>query len=274
MLYELAKTSKLLGEGTLVPSPLATREDLLYAHNADYVDSVFSGDIDPTIQKRIGLPWSPTLLARSCATVGGSIAAAKAALSDGISGQLAGGTHHAHHNFGSGFCIFNDFAVTTLSFFSNRLCNRIAILDLDVHQGDGNAAILAGKVNSLVISIHAEKNFPFSKIPSDIDIGLEDNTGDIDYLNAVETALDAVKSFNPDLMLYISGADVLKSDRLGRLSLSLDGLKRRDKRVFQFAKQNDIPISFALGGGYADPISETVKGYAATLSSAREVFEF
>ena len=106
------------------------------------------------------------------------------------------------------------------------------------------------------------------------EFGLEDNTGDIDYLNAVETALDAVKSFNPDLMLYISGADVLKSDRLGRLSLSLDGLKRRDKRVFQFAKQNDIPISFALGGGYADSISETVKGYAATLSSAREVFEF
>jgi len=274
MLGELTETSGLLGQAELVPSPAATREELLYAHDADYIDAVFTGNLDAKIQRRIGLPWSPTLLARSRATVGGSLAAAKNALKLGVSGQLAGGTHHAHRDFGSGFCTFNDLAVTTLILLDEGYCERIVILDLDVHQGDGNAAILASTPNALVISIHGEKNFPFRKVPSDIDIGLPDNTDDVAYLQAVETALEAVQTFAPDLLLYLSGADALEADRLGRLSLSLEGLYRRDERVFQFAREQSLPVSFSIGGGYSDPITETVSGYAGTLRSARDVFRF
>ena len=274
MLRELAEASGLLGQAALVPSPAATREELLYAHDADYIDAVFSGQLDPAIQRRIGLPWSPTLLARSRATVGGSLAAARVALEHGVSGQLAGGTHHAHRDFGSGFCTFNDLAVTTLVLLAEGRCNRIAILDLDVHQGDGNAAILAGMPGVLTVSIHGEKNFPFRKVPSDIDIGLPNETGDFVYLQAVATALDAIQAFNPDLLLYLSGADALEADRLGRLSLSLEGLGQRDRCVFQFARERGLPISFALGGGYAEPIAATVEGYAGTLRSARDVFGF
>ena len=274
MLRELAEASGLLGQAALVPSPAATREELLYAHDADYIDAVFSGQLDPAIQRRIGLPWSPTLLARSRATVGGSLAAARVALEHGVSGQLAGGTHHAHRDFGSGFCTFNDLAVTTLVLLAEGRCNRIAILDLDVHQGDGNAAILASMPGVLTVSIHGEKNFPFRKVPSDIDIGLPNETGDFVYLQAVATALDAIQAFNPDLLLYLSGADALEADRLGRLSLSLEGLGQRDRCVFQFARERGLPISFALGGGYAEPIAATVEGYAGTLRSARDVFGF
>lgn len=274
MLRELAETEELLGKAQLTPSPPATRAQLLYAHDAAYVDAVFSGKLDIKIQRRIGLPWSPTLLARSRATVGGSLAAARLALKCGISGQLAGGTHHAHHDFGSGFCTFNDLAVTALILRSEGRCQRIAILDLDVHQGDGNAAILGGEANIFVVSVHGEKNFPFRKVPSDVDIGLPDATGDAEYLDVLNEALSAVAAFKPDLLLYLSGADALAADRLGRLSLSLDGLRQRDMQVFRFALERGLPVSFALGGGYADPISQTVEGYAGTLISARTVFGF
>lgn len=274
MLRELAETDGLLGKAQLIPSPPATLEQLLHAHDKAYIDAVFSGELDPAIQRRIGLPWSPVLLARSCATVGGALAAARCALECGISGQLAGGTHHAHRDFGSGFCTFNDLAVTSLVLLAEGSCRRIAILDLDVHQGDGNAALLAQEPNIFVVSVHGEKNFPFRKVPSDLDIDLPDGTGDAEYAHAVDHALDAIQSFKPDLLLYISGADALDADRLGRLSLSLAGLHKRDTRVFQFARKQGLPVSLVLGGGYAEPITTTVEGYAGTLRSARNVFGF
>ena len=155
---------------------------MLCAHDHDYVDAVFDGSVSAEIQRRIGLPWSPELVRRSCAAVGGSVAAARSALRDGISGQLAGGTHHAHRAFGSGFCTFNDLAVAALSLLNEMAVARIAIIDLDVHQGDGNAAILAGDPRVLVVSLHGEKNFPFRKATSDFDFGLPDGTEDADYL--------------------------------------------------------------------------------------------
>jgi acetoin utilization deacetylase AcuC-like enzyme len=273
-LRERAESEGLLGGAELVASPRVSRGELLAAHDAAYVDAVFDGTLAPEIQRRIGLPWSETLVERSRAAVGGSLAAARLALDAGISGQLAGGTHHAHRSFGSGFCTFNDLAVAVNVLLAEGRCRRIAILDLDVHQGDGNAAILAGEPRAFVASVHGEKNFPFRKVASDLDIGLPDGTSDLAYLAAVDAALDAVAHFRPDLMLYLSGADALECDRLGRLSLTHAGLKERDLAVFRFADQRGLPVSFALGGGYANPIAETVEGYANTLRSARDVFGF
>jgi acetoin utilization deacetylase AcuC-like enzyme len=218
------------------------------------------------------LPWSETLALRSRATVGGSLAAARQALRDGVSGQLAGGTHHAHRDFGSGYCVFNDLATTALALLAEGRIRRLAIVDLDVHQGDGNAAILAGNPDAFVLSVHAAKNFPFRKVASTLDIGLPDGTGDGAYLTAVADGLAAVASFRPELVLYLSGADPLASDTLGRLALTFEGLKARDRLVFEMCRRRDIPVSIAIGGGYADPISDTVEAYANTFRVASEIF--
>jgi acetoin utilization deacetylase AcuC-like enzyme len=272
MLREMVAREDILGAAALLPSPPAGRNDLLRAHATAYVDAVLSGSIAPDMQRRIGLPWSETLVARSRAAVGGSLAAARAALEDGLSGQLAGGTHHAHRDFGSGYCLFNDFAVTALTLLEERRVERVAIVDLDVHQGDGNAAILGGDGRAFVLSVHGERNFPFHKVPSDLDIALPDGTGDAAYLAVLGGGLDAVLGFRPDLILYLSGADPLATDTLGLLALTFEGLIERDRMVLDLARRHAIPISIAIGGGYASPISDSVRAYANTFRVAREVF--
>ncbi len=264
----------ILPPASVLPSPSATRADLLRAHAATYVDAVFDGTLTAQAVRRIGLPWSPTLVRRSCATVGGSLAAARSALRHGISGQLAGGTHHAHHDFGSGFCVFNDLAVAARTLLAEGLVQRIAILDVDVHQGDGNAALLAADPDVLVVGIQGARNFPFRRVPSDIDIELDDGTGDRDYLHAVTDVLPAIEAHRPDLLLYLSGVDPLGEDKLGRLSLSHDGLMDRDRLVFEFCRRRGIPVSIAIGGGYAVPIEASVTAYANTFRVARDVFRF
>jgi acetoin utilization deacetylase AcuC-like enzyme len=263
----------ILGAATLTASTPAERIDLERAHSSSYVEAALTGTLSAEIQRGIGLPWSEILIARSRATVGGSMQAARSALATGFSGQLAGGTHHAHREFGSGFCVFNDLAVTSLTLLAEGRVNRIAILDLDVHQGDGNAAILGSNPNVFVVSLHGDKNFPFTKPPSDLDIGLADGTDDDAYLAALEPALEQVAAFRPDLLLYLSGADPLKSDRLGRLDLSLTGLAARDRRVFKFCRKRVLPVSLAIGGGYADPITDSVEAYTNTFRMGVEVFE-
>lgn len=270
---------KILREGILdgaelLPSPLAERDDLLRAHTSAYVDSVLDGTLAPDIQRRIGLPWSKVLAARSRATVGGSIAAARAALQDGVSGQLAGGTHHAHPEFGSGFCVFNDLAVAALTLLEEQKVTRIAIVDLDVHQGDGTAAILGRRRDVFTLSLHGDKNFPFRKVPSHLDVGLPDGTDDAVYLDALAEALHAVAAFRPDLVLYLAGVDPLQSDTLGRLALTFAGLQQRDRTVFEFCRKRGIPVSIAIGGGYARPITDTVEAYANTFRTACGVFGF
>ena len=178
LLRALIESEAILPPSMLLPAPPADRADLLRAHSTAYVDAVFEGTLAPDIVRRIGLPWSPTLVRRSRATVGGAIAAARAALETGLSGQLAGGTHHAHRDFGSGFCVFNDLAVAALTLLEEGVAQRIAILDVDVHQGDGNAAILAPEPRVLVVSLHGAKNFPFRRVASDLDVDLPDGTGD------------------------------------------------------------------------------------------------
>jgi acetoin utilization deacetylase AcuC-like enzyme len=262
----------ILRRAALTASTPADRADLERAHSPDYVAAALSGTLSAEIQRGIGLPWSETLIARSLATVGGSTQAARAALETGFSGQLAGGTHHAHRDFGSGFCVFNDLAVASLTLLAEAKVRRIAILDLDVHQGDGNAAILGPNPAVFVVSMHGERNFPFTKPPSDLDVGLADGTTDAAYLAALEPALEQIAAFRPELLLYLSGVDPLHSDRLGRLDLTLGGLATRDLRVFEFCRDRAIPVSVAIGGGYADPITDSVEGYANTFRMAATVF--
>ncbi|MFZ4809314.1 MAG: histone deacetylase [Hyphomicrobiaceae bacterium] len=262
----------ILGRATLVPSPAAGRADLERAHTPGYVAAILDGTVSADIQRRIGLPWSPVLVARSRATVGGSLAAAREALDHGISGQLAGGTHHAHADFGSGYCTFNDLAVAALTLLDEGRVASVAIVDCDVHQGDGNAAILTRDPRALVVSVHGEKNFPFRKVPSDLDVGLPDGTEDRAYLHALAEAMETVAAFRPEIVLYLSGADPLASDTLGRLALTFDGLAERDRFVLEHCRRRGVPVSIAIGGGYAQPIGDSVTAYANTFRVAAELF--
>ncbi len=269
--------ARVLGEGILradevIDAPLIAPDDLTLAHDPAYVRAMETGTVDPRAMRRIGLPWSAALVARSKATVGGAVAAVSFALQDGFSGQLAGGTHHAHRDFGAGFCVFNDHAVAALKAVREGWVSRVAIVDLDVHQGDGNASILADEPDVFVLSVHGEKNFPFRKVASDLDIGLADGTGDDGYLAALEEGLAAVFAFAPDLVLYQAGVDALEVDRLGRLALTHDGLMRRDRMVLGACKARGIPVALGIGGGYAEPIEETVTAYANSWRVARDVF--
>ena len=271
LLREAVLGERILCPGMLLPSPAATRAELLRAHSAAYVDAVLEGTLSVEAVRRIGLPWSPALARRSLLTVGGAVAAARAALETGVSGQLAGGTHHAHRDFGSGFCVLNDLAVAALAMRAEGRAARIALLDLDVHQGDGNAAILGSESEVLVVSMQGERNFPFRRVPSDLDVELPDGTGDRDYLDALAGVLPRLEAFRPDLLLYLSGADPLAEDRLGRLALTHDGLAERDRMVMELCRRRGWPVSIAIGGGYAEPIAATVRGYANTFRVAREV---
>lgn len=274
LLRSAVERDDILPKASLTASPPVGPDDLLRAHGAAYVGAMLDGSVSKDIIRRIGLPWSETLMRRSRATVGGAMMAARSALEHGVSGQLAGGTHHAHRDFGSGFCVFNDLAVTALTLLEEKAVDRIAILDLDVHQGDGNAAILKERPDVFIVSLHGEKNFPFRKVPSDLDVELPDGTEDAAYIEALREALPAVAAFKPDLLLYLSGADPLKQDKLGRLSLSFEGLAERDRIVFELCRRRGIPVSIAIGGGYADPIADSVTAYANTFRTAREVFRF
>lgn len=273
-LRELAQRDGLLGKAELVASPAAAHEDLLRAHDASYVARVVSRSLSEAEERRIGVPQSEVLVARTLATVGGSLAAARCALAEGFSGQLAGGTHHAHADFGSGFCVLNDFAVAALTLIAQAQVGRVAILDLDVHQGDGTAAILAHEPAVMTVSMHGAKNFPFRKHASTLDVDLPDGTGDAGYMTALAEILPAVLAFRPDLVLYNAGVDPLASDRLGRLSLTHDGLMARDRHVFGTLKSAGIPLALGIGGGYAVPIEDTITAYANTWRVARQVYGF
>ncbi|MEM9106896.1 MAG: histone deacetylase [Pseudomonadota bacterium] len=271
--------ARLLEDGVLNANQLfesspADDEMVLRAHAPDYVAQFERGVLEEKAMKRIGFPWSRELVMRTRATVGGAVAAAEAALEHGMSGQLAGGTHHAHPTFGSGYCIYNDQAVAALHLLAEGVVERVAIIDLDVHQGDGSAAILADNPFVFVFSMHGEKNFPFRKFPADLDVALPDGTHDEDYLRALADHLPAVFSFHPDFVFYQAGVDPLAEDRLGRLALTHEGLVQRDQAVLQACKSRGIPVSLAIGGGYADPIEASVTAYANTYRVAKDLHGF
>ncbi len=261
----------VLSRDELFPSPPVMREQLLLAHTPGYVDAVLDGSLEPRIVRQIGLPWSPALVERTLASMGGSLAAAREALASGFSGSLAGGTHHALAEEGQGFCVFNDLAVVSLVLLQEGLLERIAIVDLDVHQGNGNAAILGARPDVFILSLHGEKNYPYRKVPSTLDVGLSDGTTDEQYLAALEPGLEEVFAFRPQFVLYLAGVDPLAEDRLGRLSLTMDGLARRDQRVLERCRAAGVPVALVLGGGYAVPIELTVQAHVQTYQVARAV---
>ncbi|MEQ8506153.1 MAG: histone deacetylase [Rhodospirillales bacterium] len=264
----------ILAPDRIEPSPPAEQSDIARAHTPEYMAAVTAGTLDAQAQRRIGLPWSQNLVDRITATMGGAVAAAEAALDHGLSGQLAGGTHHAHRDFGAGYCIYNDFAIAALKVLAEGWATRVAIIDLDVHQGDGNAAILTDHPDVFVFSMQGEKNFPHHRVASSLDVDLPDGTEDDAYLRALVDHLPAVFEFRPDLVLYQAGVDPLKEDRLGRLALTYDGLAKRDRLVLTECRTRGIPVSLGLGGGYADPIEMSVQAYANTYAVAKEVYRF
>jgi acetoin utilization deacetylase AcuC-like enzyme len=263
----------VLRQAELVEAEPAPRGELLRAHSAEYVDAILDGSIDDKRMRRIGLPWSPELVLRARASVGAQLAASKAALVDGIAGALSGGTHHARADEGAGYCVFNDLAVAARARLDEGAAARIAVVDLDVHQGDGTAAILGGESRAYLLSVHGANNFPFRKVPSTVDIELPDGTGDAAYLAALEQALPPLFAFAPDLVFYQAGVDPLAEDKLGRLALTLDGLMARDRMVLQACRAHCVPVTLSLGGGYAQPIERSVDAYLNTWRVVRSVFE-
>lgn len=272
LLREYLLNKNILSIDELSLSPLCSIEDLLYAHDASYITEIKTGNVNIENFKRIGFPWSPELFIRSCASVGGAKMSALSALTNKISGNLSGGTHHAHRDRGEGFCVFNDVAVVSNYLLQNNLVQKIAIIDLDVHQGNGNSSILGNNPNIFILSLHGEKNYPYIKVPSTLDIALPDFTEDSEYLIALESALQKVTNFNPDFIFYQMGVDGLKQDKLGKLNLSFEGLMKRDRKVLTLAKKKNIPITLNLGGGYADPIELSVEAYANTYRVAKEIY--
>ena len=247
----------------------ARRDELLLAHRADYVDRFSGGRLDAMEIRRLGFPWSPQLVERSRRSVGGTIAAARAACTAGVAMNLAGGTHHAFADHGEGFCAFNDVAVTIRVLQRDGRIARAAVVDLDVHQGNGTHAIFAGDDSVFTFSMHGSRNYPFHKVAGCVDIELPDGTGDGAYLTALAGALpDIIRDARPDLVFYLAGADPHEHDRLGRLSLTTDGLARRDAMVMQMCRDVGIPVAVVLGGGYGRDIHETVAIHVATARIA------
>lgn len=257
---------------SLQPARYASRDALVRVHSERYVDDFLTGKLDPMIMRRIGFPWSPQLVQRTLASVGGTLLAARAALEKGFGGNLAGGTHHACKHEGAGFCVFNDIAVAIAWARAEKRINRAAVVDLDVHQGDGTAAIFANDDAVYTLSLHAARNFPLRKQTSRLDIELADGTGDNEYLSCLEESLKAVWHFRPELLIFQSGVDTLACDRLGRLSLSLAGLAQRDALVITSAHELGIPLVITLGGGYSSPIQQTVSAHAQTFRIAADIY--
>lgn len=252
------RVSEALPAIRLAVPPAATDEELIRVHTREYVSAVTNGSLDPASVRRIGFPWSPELVERSRRSTGASIAAARSALKDGASANLAGGTHHAFPDRGEGFCVFNDVAVAARAIQAEGSVDRIAIVDLDVHQGNGTAAIFRGDSSVFTCSVHGENNFPFRKEQSDLDIALTDGAGDREFLSAVEEGLEAVRETTPELMFYIAGADPFSGDRLGRLTVSKAGLLERDELVVTCCRTHRIPLVVVMSGGYAQNVQDIV----------------
>ncbi len=259
------------GRYLLRPAQAAGREQIERAHDAAYVESFLGGTLPRQAMRRIGFPWSESLVRRTLCSVGGTLAASRVALASGYGGVLAGGTHHAFRSEGSGYCVFNDIAVAALWMLEERGLPRVAVVDCDVHQGDGTAQIFENDPRVFTLSLHGKKNFPFRKQRSSLDVELEDGTGDEEYLAALGEAVEAVLAWQPAAIFFQSGVDSLACDRLGRLALTHEGLRSRDRLVLSACRDRAIPLVVTLGGGYGEPLEATVEAHANTYRTALEI---
>lgn len=262
----------LLPPGNLYVPPAASDEQILRVHDAEYLRRLSRGMLSRQEVRRIGFPWSPEMVERSRRSTGATIAACRAALADGCAANLAGGTHHAFADRGEGYCVFNDAAIAARELQAAGQVRRVLIIDADVHQGNGTAAIFADDPSVFTFSIHGAKNFPFHKEHSDLDIALADNTDDERYLIEIERGLaTALEQAQPDLAIYIAGADPFLDDKLGRLALSKAGLAKRDYIVLHYCQWARIPVAICMAGGYARHIQDTVDIHFRTIQTARSM---
>jgi acetoin utilization deacetylase AcuC-like enzyme len=267
---------EVLGRGLVAHSRLheparIDRDSLGLVHTDGYVDGFTNGTLDGADLRRIGFPWSPALVERAYRAVGGTCLAAESALSFGVTINLAGGTHHAFADRGEGFCVFNDVAVAIRTLLRDGRIKRAAVIDLDVHQGNGTHAIFAGDERVYTFSMHARRNYPFHKIGGRRDIDIEDGTRDNEYLRQLAAALPSVLAESaPDLVIYLAGADPHEGDRLGRLRLTLDGLARRDAMVLEACREVGIPVAITIAGGYGHDAATTVEAHVRTVALARD----
>jgi len=250
-------------------APAASDDELLLAHDAGYVQRVIGGSLSTAEQRAIGFPWSPAMVERSRRSVGATLAACRVAAAEGVAVNLAGGTHHARHDSGHGFCVFNDVAVAARALCRADAGARVAIVDLDVHQGDGTASILGAEARVFTLSLHGSRNYPARKVDGHLDVGLPDGAGDAEYLAALDDALAQLRArFAPNFVIYLAGADPHEGDRLGRLRLTFDGLRARDERVFALAARLSAPVAVTMAGGYGYEIEDTVQVHLNTVAAA------
>lgn len=255
-----------------IPSKLDDYNALL-THDKDYYERFSSLELTKKELRPIGFPMSKELVVREKKIAQGTIECVKFSIKNGISMNIAGGTHHAFKDRGEAFCMLNDQAIAANYLLNNNLANRIMIVDLDVHQGNGTASIFKGNKNVFTLSFHGEKNYPFKKEQSDLDIGFPDNTNDKFYLNKLQDVLPkAINEFEPDFLFYLSGVDVLESDKLGRLALTISGCKRRDKFVLELCRKNKLPVQISMGGGYSVSIKNILEAHSNTYRLAQEIY--
>ena len=275
--FELVR-DRLLAEQTLQPHDLvepapATLDQVRLVHTDDYISRLCSGTLTAKELRRLGLPWSESLVRRSFYSTGGTIAAAHTALAEGYGSNLAGGTHHSFADRGEGFCVLNDVAIAIRLLRQQKLIRRAAIVDCDVHQGNGTATIFADDRETFTFSMHGANNYPLFKAQSTLDIELPDGTADRDYLECLKNHLPKIFAFDPEIVFYLAGADPFANDKLGRLSLTIDGLRQRDLSVLQECYEREIPVVTVMSGGYGKDINDTIEIHCNTIRSVKEVFE-
>ncbi|HZI18896.1 MAG TPA: histone deacetylase [Pyrinomonadaceae bacterium] len=275
--FELVR-DRLLAEGTLAPHEVcepreAALADVLLVHTEDYVTRLRAGALTAREVRRLGLPWSKALVRRSFLATSGTINAARCALEEGVASNLAGGTHHAFPDRGEGFCVLNDVAVAVRVLRRDGLARRAAVVDLDVHQGNGTAAIFEGDETAFTFSMHGAKNYPLFKLRSTLDVELPDGTGDDEYLDSLARNLPRVLGHAPEVVFYLAGADPFEGDKLGRLALTKAGLRERDEMVLQACRERGLPVATVMSGGYAADIADTVEIHCNTLRAAKSVFK-
>lgn len=269
---------QLVYEGTLREENFFTPDFLeekwiLNTHDSEYFNRLTKLELSRSEIRATGFPLSDKLVQREIQLVAGSVQAAVYSLNYGIGMNVAGGTHHAFSDRGEGFCLLNDIAITANFLLENQLANRVLVVDLDVHQGNGTAGIFRGRDDVFTFSMHGEKNYPHRKERSNLDIGLPDGTGDMEYLEKLNQTLPLIlEEFNPDFLIYQCGVDVLASDQLGRLNLSLNGVRERDKTVLNFAKSNQIPVMCCMGGGYSRHIKDIIDAHVQVFRLAQELY--
>lgn len=267
---------RLLDEGfdaahQFAAPPAATREQLLRAHSAEYVDRAERGEFSEVELRALGFPWSPQLIERSKRSSGGTTEAARAALREGVSVNLAGGTHHAFRERPMGYCVFNDSVVAARAMQQEAGVGRVVVLDCDVHQGDGTASIAAGDETLFTFSIHGARNYPFHKEESDLDVALPDGADDAVYLPALAAGVkEALARSRAELAIYLAGADPFEGDRYGRMKLTKSGLAQRDRIVFDLCRRAGLPVAVSMAGGYARDVEDVVDIHAATVRIAAE----